>query len=54
MTDEMLKTMGVEIQTAGPAIIKSTLKLPGEIVFNPDRIVQVVPRLPGVVSRSEF
>lgn len=49
MTDEMLKTIGVEIQIAGPAAIKSTLKLPGEIVFNPDRIVQVVPRLPGVV-----
>jgi len=54
MTDEMLKTMGVEIQTAGPAIIKSTLKLPGEIVFNPDRIVQVVPRLPGVVAAVNF
>ncbi|MER0215634.1 MAG: efflux RND transporter periplasmic adaptor subunit [Nitrosomonas sp.] len=54
MTDEMLKTMGVEIQTAGPAIIKSTLKLPGEIVFNPDRIVQVVPRLPGVVAEVNF
>ena len=54
MTDEMLKTMGVEIQTASPAIIKSTLKLPGEIVFNPDRIVQVVPRLPGVVAAVNF
>lgn len=54
MTDEMLKTMGVEIQTAGPAIVKSTLKLPGEIVFNPDRIVQVVPRLPGVVAEVNF
>ena len=54
MTDEMLKTMGVEIQTASPAIIKSTLKLPGEIVFNPDRIVQVVPRLPGVVAEVNF
>lgn len=54
MTDEMLKTIGVEIQTAGPAIIKSTLKLPGEIVFNPDRIVQVVPRLAGVVAAVNF
>ena len=50
MTNEMLKTIGVEIQTAGPAIIQSTLKLPGEIVLNPDRMVQVVPRLPGVVA----
>lgn len=54
MTDDMLKTIGVEIQTAGPAIIKSMLKLPGEIVFNPDRTVQVVPRLPGVVTAVNF
>ncbi len=54
MTNDMLKTIGVEIQTAGPAVIKSTLKLPGEIVFNPDRIVQVVPRLPGVVIAVNF
>ena len=54
MTDEMLKTVGVEIRAAGPATIKSTLKLPGEIVFNPDRIVQVVPRLPGVVAAVNF
>ena len=49
MPDEMLKGIGVEILTAGPATIKPTLKLPGEIVFNPDSIVQIVPRLSGVV-----
>jgi cobalt-zinc-cadmium efflux system membrane fusion protein len=49
MPDEMLKSIGVEILTAGPATIKPTLKLPGEIVFNPDSIVQIVPRLSGVV-----
>ncbi len=49
MPDEMLKSIGVEILVAGPATIKPTLKLPGEIVFNPDSIVQVVPRLSGVV-----
>lgn len=54
MTDEMLKTIGVEIQTAGPATIQSTLNLPGEIVLNPDRMVQVVPRLPGVVITVNF
>ncbi len=54
MTNEMLKTLGVEIQTAGPATIQSTLKLPGEIVLNPDRMVQVVPRLPGVVVAVNF
>ena len=49
MPDEILKNIGVEIRTAGPAMSKPTLKLLGEIVFNPDSIVQVVPRLPGVV-----
>jgi cobalt-zinc-cadmium efflux system membrane fusion protein len=50
MPDEMLKGSGIEIRTAGPAIIKPMLKLPGEIIFNEHTIVQVVPRLPGIVT----
>lgn len=50
MPDEMLKSVGVGILTAGPATIKPTLKLPGEIVFDEHTIVQVVPRLPGIVT----
>ncbi|MGH8762117.1 MAG: efflux RND transporter periplasmic adaptor subunit [Nitrosospira sp.] len=49
MPDEMLKSIGVEILTAGTATIKPTLKLPGEIMFNEHTIVQVVPRTPGIV-----
>jgi membrane fusion protein, heavy metal efflux system len=49
MSDETLKSIGVEILAAGPATIKPTLKLWGEIVFNEHTIVQVVPRLPGIV-----
>jgi cobalt-zinc-cadmium efflux system membrane fusion protein len=47
MPDEMLKSTGVEIHTAGPATIKPTLRLPGEIIFNEHTIVQVVPRFPA-------
>ncbi|OQW39889.1 MAG: efflux transporter periplasmic adaptor subunit [Proteobacteria bacterium SG_bin4] len=54
MTDDTLRTIGVEILTAGPAVIHSTLKLPGEIVVNPNSVVQVVPRLPGVVAAVNF
>lgn len=50
MPDEMLKSTGIDILTAGPAIIMPTLKLPGEIIFNEHTIVQVVPRLPGIVT----
>ena len=50
MPDEMLKSIGIEIRTAGPATIRPTLKLPGEIVFDEHTIVQVVPRLSGIVT----
>lgn len=48
--DAMLKSMGIEILTAGPAIIKPKLKLPGEVIFNEHTIVRVVPRVPGMVT----
>lgn len=50
MTDRQLTLNGVEILTAGPARIKTTLNLMGEIKLNADKSVRVVPRLNGVVE----
>lgn len=50
MTDQQIKQNGVEIQAAGPMRIKSVLQLIGEIRFNEDRMVHVVPRLSGIVE----
>lgn len=47
--DAMLKSMGVEILTAGPAVIRPKLNLPGEVIFNEHNIVRVVPRVTGMV-----
>ncbi|WP_035384472.1 efflux RND transporter periplasmic adaptor subunit [Ferriphaselus sp. R-1] len=52
MTDQQLKQNNVEVLTAGPARIKSALQLIGEIRFNEDRLVHVVPRLTGVVEST--
>lgn len=52
MTDEAAKSAGIEVRSAAPATIRSTLELPGEIQFNQDRVAHVVPRLDGVVVRS--
>ena len=52
MDDAMTKNAGIELQTAGPAKIRSTLQLQGEIQFNQDRVAHVVPRLDGVVVQS--
>jgi len=50
MPDVALKNNGIKIATANPATIKPTLTLPGEIIFNHHTIVQVVPRMPGLVT----
>ncbi|MBC7945413.1 MAG: efflux RND transporter periplasmic adaptor subunit [Burkholderiales bacterium] len=52
MTDAALKGADVEIKTAGPATIKNVLQLPGEIQFNQDGLVHVVPRVSGIVTAS--
>jgi membrane fusion protein, heavy metal efflux system len=51
LSDAQAKSNGVEIATAGPARIQSTLELTGEISLNQDRTVQVVPRLMGLVEK---
>jgi cobalt-zinc-cadmium efflux system membrane fusion protein len=52
MDDAKAKAAGIELRTAGPAKIRSTLQLQGEIQFNQDRIAHVVPRLAGVVVKA--
>ena len=49
MDDATAQSAGVRIGTAGPAKIRSTLQLSGEIQFNQDHLAHVVPRLDGVV-----
>ena len=53
MDDATLVSTGIEIATAGPAIIQPKITLPGEIIFNEHKIVHVVPRLPGMVVTVE-
>lgn len=50
LSDQQVAEAGIAIQTAGPAQIRNTVILPGEIRFNEDRTSHVVPRLAGVVE----
>lgn len=50
LSPAQLQAAGVVIAQAGPARIKTTVSLPGEIRFNEDRTAHVVPRLAGVVE----
>jgi cobalt-zinc-cadmium efflux system membrane fusion protein len=50
MSEQQAAQNGVDIHTAGPARIKSVVKLLGEIQLNADRTVHVVPRFGGLVE----
>lgn len=50
ISDEQLKRNGVEIAVVGPARIRSSLQLLGEIKLNQDATVFITPRLGGQVE----
>jgi len=49
---ELADKVGIQTDKAGPEKLKSIKELPGEIVFNADRISHIVPRVPGVVHQA--
>lgn len=50
LTDKQLLLNSIEVLTAGPARIKSTLMLQGEIKRNADKTVHVIPRVGGITE----
>lgn len=52
MDEQTAAKAGIEVRAAGPAKIRSTLELQGEIQFNRDRMAHVVPQLAGVLLQS--
>lgn len=50
LSDAELEEFGIEISTAGPGSIATTVELPGEIRPNEDLVAHLVPRFPGIVK----
>ncbi len=50
-SEEAIKNAGIGIAAAGPAKIKKVLRLTGEIGFNEEKVVHIVPRLEGVIKK---
>ncbi len=51
MTTEAVKNSGIVIETAGPAKIKTTIKVNGRVQPNEDHMTHVIPRYPGIVKK---
>jgi len=49
LTSEQRERFGIVVRVAGPGRLRREVSLPGEIVFNEDRVVHVVPRVAGIV-----
>jgi cobalt-zinc-cadmium efflux system membrane fusion protein len=49
LSDEQIRKFGIETSPAGPGDIKVHISLPGQIAINTDRMVHIVPRVPGIV-----
>ena len=49
LSSEQLKHNAIEVLTAAPANIQTTLRMLGEIKHNADKTVQVLPRVSGLV-----
>ncbi|MGS7251745.1 efflux RND transporter periplasmic adaptor subunit [Pseudomonas anuradhapurensis] len=50
LTPAQFEAAGIQLATAGPGELGSTISFPGEIRFDEDRTAHVVPRVPGVVE----
>lgn len=48
LTPEQLKRFGISIAVAGPGSLQGEVSLPGEVVFNEDSVVHMVPRVSGI------
>ncbi|MGB2808259.1 MAG: efflux RND transporter periplasmic adaptor subunit [Sedimentisphaerales bacterium] len=51
LSDEQIRKFGIETTPAGPGDIKVHISLPGQIAINTDRMVHIVPRVPGIVRQ---
>ena len=48
LTAEQREHFGISVSRAGPGGLRNEARLPGEIVFNEDRVVHLVPRVAGI------
>ncbi len=51
LSDGEMKEFGIEVEKAGPGKLHTYIKLPGEVLLDPDRLAHIVPRVPGIVRK---
>ena len=54
LTADAMKMAGIQLSTVGVGNIGTSIHVPGEIGFDEDRLVHVVPRFDGIVKEAGF
>lgn len=49
LTPQQMQEFDIEVRRAATGTVEATLRMPGEVAVNPDRVAHVTPRAPGVV-----
>lgn len=49
MSDAKIAAAGIGLETAGPSVLRDTLRLNGVLQANQETLVQITPRFPGIV-----
>ena len=52
LTDEQIKEMGLQLQTAAPGKLILTLSTRGNVILDPDRLAHIIPKIPGIVRET--
>jgi cobalt-zinc-cadmium efflux system membrane fusion protein len=50
LSQEAMRSAGITVETAGPARLRMTLRVTGQIGPNEDRMAHLIPRFPGIVK----
>lgn len=50
LDEPLAQRMGIQTEIAAPSKIQTTIRLPGEVGFNMDKLSHIVPRVPGVIT----
>ncbi len=51
LTEKQRKAAGIVLSTAGSGATSQSIRLPGEVAINADRVAHIVPRSPGIARK---
>ena len=54
ISPQVMREFDIEVQQASGGTIEQTVRLPGEVVYNADRIAHVTPTVAGIVNKVNF